>query len=80
MCVCSGYSGNGSVTAEVVFVNYGHQEDFERVKEHVAGRIALVKYLHGFRGNKVRPEANNDIANNYNNAINAIDNNNDLKC
>lgn len=50
------YAGNGSVSAEVVYVNRGTENDFKNLKlmgVDVKGKIALMRYGHGFRGDKV---------------------------
>ncbi len=56
------FSGNGDVTAEVVYVNYGTREDFEMLKElgvSVEGKVALARYGGNFRGYKAKfAEAN----------------------
>ncbi|KAL8797066.1 MAG: hypothetical protein Q9195_000837 [Heterodermia aff. obscurata] len=52
-----GYSANGNVTAQYVYVNFGTYEDFEDlVKANISleGKIALVKYGGIFRGLKVK--------------------------
>ena len=52
-----GYSANGNVTAQYVFVNFGTHEDFQDlVKADVSlkGKIAIAKYGRGFRGIKVK--------------------------
>ena len=52
-----GYSANGNVTAQYVFVNFGTHEDFQDlVKANVSlkGKIAIAKYGRGFRGIKVK--------------------------
>ena len=49
------YSGDGDVTGEVVYVNYGMPADFERLKEmkiSVKGKIVLARYGAGWRGIK----------------------------
>jgi N-acetylated-alpha-linked acidic dipeptidase len=49
------YSGDGDVTGEVVYVNYGMPADFERLKEmkiSVQGKIVLARYGGGWRGIK----------------------------
>ena len=49
------YSGDGDVTGEVVYVNYGMPADYERLKElgiSVKGRIVLARYGAGWRGIK----------------------------
>jgi len=41
------YSGSGSVTAEVVYANYGHNEDYAYLASRgvdVAGKVALARY------------------------------------
>ena len=51
------YSGNGDVTAEVVYANYGLREDYDRLRElgvEVKGKIVLVRYGRCFRGYKAR--------------------------
>ncbi|MSR33316.1 MAG: M20/M25/M40 family metallo-hydrolase [Phycisphaerales bacterium] len=51
------YSGNGDVTAEVVYANYATQEDFELLKSlgvDVTGKIVLARYGKNFRGYKAR--------------------------
>ncbi len=49
------YSGNGDVTADVVYANYGRPEDFKKLKEmgvDVKGKIVIVRYGENFRGVK----------------------------
>ena len=49
------YSGDGDVTGEVVYVNYGMPADFERLKQmniSVKGKIVLARYGAGWRGIK----------------------------
>ena len=51
------YSGNGDITAEVVYANYGRKQDFERLKEldfDVSGRIVIARYGGNYRGYKAR--------------------------
>ena len=51
------YSGSGDVTAEVVYVNYGTKEDFERLADlgvSVEGKIVLARYGGNFRGYKAK--------------------------
>lgn len=51
------YSGNGDVTAPVVYANYGRKEDFEALKAmgiSVAGKIVLARYGGNFRGYKAQ--------------------------
>ncbi|CAI6337869.1 unnamed protein product [Periconia digitata] len=52
-----GYSANGNVTAQYVFVNYGTYADFEALRARnvsLEGKIALAKYGGVFRGLKVK--------------------------
>lgn len=49
------YSGSGDVTAEVIYVNYGRREDFQRLQEmgiDVRDKIVLARYGGNFRGFK----------------------------
>ena len=49
------YSGDGNVTAEVVYVNYGMPEDYERLQQlniSVKGKIVIARYGAGWRGIK----------------------------
>jgi N-acetylated-alpha-linked acidic dipeptidase len=51
------YSGDGDVTAEVVYVGYGLIEDYELLDSlgvNLRGRIALARYGRSFRGIKAR--------------------------
>lgn len=51
------YSGSGSVTSEVVYVNYGRKEDFEQLKQmgvSVEGKIVIARYGGNFRGYKAK--------------------------
>ncbi len=53
----NGYSGDGDVTADVVYVNYGLIEDYRTLDSlglDVRGKIALARYGHSFRGIKAR--------------------------
>jgi len=53
----NGYTGDGDVTAEVVYVNYGLIEDYKTLDSlgiSVKGRIALARYGRSFRGIKAR--------------------------
>lgn len=55
--VFSAYSASGDVTAEVVYVNYGLQEDYRKLASlgvSVKGRIALARYGGAFRGVKAK--------------------------
>lgn len=52
-----GYSANGNVTAQYLFVNFGTFQDFEDlVKANISleGKIAVAKYGRVFRGLKVK--------------------------
>jgi N-acetylated-alpha-linked acidic dipeptidase len=51
------YSGSGDVTADVVYVNYGTYEDFERLRElgvDPKGKILIARYGKNYRGYKVK--------------------------
>ncbi|CAJ0576275.1 unnamed protein product, partial [Mesorhabditis spiculigera] len=51
------WAAPGIVTGDVVFCNRGHQEDFENLRKlgvDVTGKIALLRYGDGFRGDKVK--------------------------
>ena len=51
------YSADGDVTAELVYVNYGIPEDYERLAEmgiEVEGKIAIVRYGRSWRGIKAK--------------------------
>lgn len=51
------YSGSGSVTAEVVYANYGTKEDFERLEKlgvSAEGKIVIARYGGNFRGYKAK--------------------------
>ena len=51
------FSGSGDVTAEVVYVNYGTREDFQKLKAlgiSVEGKIVLARYGKYFRGYKAK--------------------------
>ncbi|MGH7699248.1 MAG: M28 family peptidase [Gemmatimonadales bacterium] len=53
----NGYSGNGDVTGDVVFVGYGLIEDYallDSLGVDVRGKIALARYGRSFRGIKAR--------------------------
>jgi N-acetylated-alpha-linked acidic dipeptidase len=52
-----GYSADGEVHAQVVYVNYGRPEDYgaiEKLGVSVAGKIVMARYGKLFRGLKVR--------------------------
>ncbi|MEO6820064.1 MAG: M28 family metallopeptidase, partial [Ginsengibacter sp.] len=49
------FSADGDVTAELVFVNYGLPEDYEKLDAmgiNVKGKIVIAKYGHSWRGTK----------------------------
>ena len=49
------YSGDGDVTAPLVYVNYGLPSDYDTLKElgvSVQGKIVIARYGHSFRGTK----------------------------
>ena len=49
------FSADGNVTGELVFVNYGLNEDYEELKRmgiNVKGKIVIAKYGRSFRGIK----------------------------
>lgn len=51
------YSGEGDVTAELVYVNYGLPEDYAYLAAHnidVAGKVVIARYGHVWRGLKAR--------------------------
>ncbi|XP_028408285.1 N-acetylated-alpha-linked acidic dipeptidase 2-like isoform X2 [Dendronephthya gigantea] len=51
-----GYSGSGVVTGDLIYVNYGRKEDFEKLKNNsifLNGSIAIMRYGWIFRGSKV---------------------------
>ena len=51
------YSGDGDVTGQVVYVNYGIPEDYEQLKKlgiDVKGKIALARYGKSWRGTKAK--------------------------
>jgi N-acetylated-alpha-linked acidic dipeptidase len=53
----NGYSGQGDVTGDVVYVNYGLIEDYAQLDSlgiSVRGRIAIARYGRSFRGIKAR--------------------------
>ena len=53
----NGYSGAGSVEAEVVYVNYGLHDDYARLDAagvDVRGKVVLARYGRSFRGIKAR--------------------------
>ena len=58
----NGYSGEGDVTGDVVFVNYGLIEDYARLDSmgvSVRGKIAVARYGRSFRGIKAREAERN---------------------
>lgn len=53
----NGYSGEGDVTADVIYVNYGLIEDYAQLDSmgiSVKGKIAVARYGRSFRGIKAR--------------------------
>lgn len=51
------YSGNGDVTAEVVYANYGTKADFEKLEAlgvDLKGKIVIARYGGNFRGYKAK--------------------------
>lgn len=51
----NGYSASGDVTAELVYVNHGLPEDYDKLQElgvDVKGKIAIARYGRSFRGIK----------------------------
>ena len=49
------YQGDGDVTAPLVYVNYGMQDDYKALKRmgiSVKGKIVIARYGHGWRGLK----------------------------
>ncbi len=49
------YAASGEVTSQVVYVNYGRAEDYDRLERlgiDVRGKIALARYFKGYRGGK----------------------------
>jgi len=51
------YSGNGDVTAEVVYANYGTKADFEQLEAlgvSLKGKIVMARYGGNFRGYKAK--------------------------
>lgn len=58
----NGYSAAGEAQAEVVYVNYGLIEDYQRLDSmgiSVRGRIAIARYGRSFRGIKAREAERN---------------------
>lgn len=56
------YSASGDVTGQVVYANFGNQEDYDTLKKSgvdVRGKIVLVRYGNGFRGVKPKIAAQN---------------------
>jgi N-acetylated-alpha-linked acidic dipeptidase len=53
----NGYTGDGNVAADVVYVNYGLIEDYKTLDSlgiSVSGKVALARYGRSFRGIKAR--------------------------
>src|SRR6185503_7801103 len=58
----NGYSGEGDVTAEIVYVNYGLIEDYAQLDSmgvSVKGKVAVARYGRSFRGIKAREAEKN---------------------
>ena len=54
-----GYSGSGTVWGDLVYVNYGTQEDFYVLRNYsisLNNSIAIIRYGRIFRGSKVSVE------------------------
>uniref|UniRef100_A0AC34GPF4 Uncharacterized protein n=1 Tax=Panagrolaimus sp. ES5 TaxID=591445 RepID=A0AC34GPF4_9BILA len=50
------YSAPGEIEGDIVYCHYGGKEDFEKLKKlgiKLQGKIAMIRYSHGFRGDKV---------------------------
>jgi N-acetylated-alpha-linked acidic dipeptidase len=53
--VYNAYSTNGNVTGELVYANYGNQQDYEELARRgidVRGKLVIVRYGNSFRGVK----------------------------
>ena len=53
----NGYTGDGNVTADVIYVNYGLIEDYKTLDSlglSVSGKVVLARYGRSFRGIKAR--------------------------
>ncbi|HUC41832.1 MAG TPA: M28 family peptidase, partial [Gemmatimonadales bacterium] len=53
----NGYTGDGDVTADVIYVNYGLIEDYQTLDSlglSVSGKIVIARYGRSFRGIKAR--------------------------
>jgi N-acetylated-alpha-linked acidic dipeptidase len=60
--MANGYSGAGDVSGEIVYVNYGLIEDYERLASlgvSTRGKIAIARYGRSFRGIKAREAERN---------------------
>ena len=54
------YSGDGDITAPLVYVNYGLQSDYDTLRERgidVKGKIVIARYGRSFRGTKPKVAA-----------------------
>ncbi len=61
----NGYSGQGDVTADVAYVNYGLIEDYAKLDSlgiSVKGKIVVARYGRSFRGIKAREAEKNGAA------------------
>jgi hypothetical protein len=50
------YSASGNVSGNLVYVNYGRQQDYKRLRDYnisLNGSIAMIRYGRIFRGSKV---------------------------
>jgi len=51
----NGYSADGDVTGELVYVNYGRYEDYQAIANvNLTGKIVIVRYGQIFRGQKAK--------------------------
>jgi N-acetylated-alpha-linked acidic dipeptidase len=53
----NGYSPSGEAEAQVVYANYGREEDFAELEQtgiEIRGKIVIARYGKLFRANKVR--------------------------
>ena len=55
-----GQSSSGNVTAQFVYANFGRGQDYDELEQNhvdIKGKIAIVKYGMGYRGEKMRTAA-----------------------